>query len=167
MANLSAEAILVHGIILSVGLSAILLIGMYINPRVMLGDYPKEIKAELPPLTNEEKRQRSVMGVVFYIFLIVVLLYSNAQLIGRTADKSFLPIFLNTYLVFEIFNIVDVFIIDYFVTMVLKPPALFIPGVEHMERYNTFRFHFRGFVIGLMVGVVVSVVISLISLVLL
>lgn len=167
MSDLSAGTILVHGIILSIGLSVILLGGMYLNPRLMQGDYPKEIQAQLPPLTNTDKRQRVIMGLVFYIFLLVVLLYSNAQLIARTGDKSFLPIFLNTYLVFEIFNIVDLFIIDYFVTMVLKPRALFIPGVEHLERYNTFRFHFRGFLIGLVVGVIVSLVVSVISLVLL
>lgn len=154
MNGLSLGQILVHGIILSIGGSMIILGGMYLNPRIMLRSYPKEIKAQVPPLTDAEKNQTIIMAILAYGFMLGVIFYSNAQVAIRAGDAEFLPIFLNTYLVFEVFNLFDLLILDYLVTMILKPKALFIPGVEGMEQYNTFRHHFRGFLIGLIIGVV-------------
>ena len=167
MNALSLGQILAHGLILSIGGSIIILGGMYLNPRIMLRSYPKEIKAQVPPLTGAEKKQTIIMAILAYGFMLTVIFYSNAQLVARAGDAEFLPIFLNTYLVFEVLNLFDLLILDYLVTMILKPKALFIPGVEGMEQYNTFRHHFRGFLIGLGVGLVLSMVISIISVVVL
>lgn len=167
MNGLSVGAIILHGVILSIGLSVINLAGMYLNPRIMLQDYPKEIQAQVPPQTNAEKRQQAIMGIFFFGFALALIFYSNAQLVARAGQTEFLPIFLNTYLVFEIFNLFDLLVLDYLVMMVLKPKFLFIPGSEHMEQYNTFGFHFRGFLIGLIIGFVASGIISFISVVIL
>lgn len=167
MNGLSVGQIVIYGVSLSVGLGTIILVGMYLNPRIMLQDYPKEIQAQVPPQTNAEKRQRAIMGIFAYGFAFALIFYSNAQLVARTGNAEFLPIFLNTYLVFEIFNLFDLLALDYFVTMVLKPKSLFISGAERLEQYNTFGVHFKGFLLGLVIGLVISVVISLISVVLL
>jgi len=163
MDGLSIGQIIIHGLILSIGGSIIILGGMYLNPRVMLRSYPKEIKEQLPPQTDAEKKQTIIMAVIAYSFMLGTIFYSNAQLVARTGDAQFLPVFLNTYLVFEVLNLFDLLVIDYLVTMILKPKALFIPGVEGMEQYNTFSHHFRGFLIGLVVGLVLSLIISLIT----
>ena len=164
MTALSIGSILLHGIVFSIGIGIIILGGMYLNPRVMLQDYPKEIQAKLPPLSKVEKRQQAILGGCFYVYMLVVLLYSNSQLVARAGRAEFLPIFINTYLIFAIFNLFDLFVLDYLVVMVFRPKALFIPEAQGMEQYNTFQHHFHGFLIGLVVGLVISVIVTVISL---
>lgn len=146
MNGLSVLHILRDGLVFSIGLNIILLGGMYLNPRIMLTDYPPQIQAQLPPMTAVEKRQQAIMGILFWGFALIVLFYSNAQLVARSGgEAAFLPLFLNTYLVFEIFNLVDLLVLDYLILMVLKPRSLFVPRAERMEQYHTFTFHFKVF----------------------
>ncbi|MCA0453834.1 MAG: hypothetical protein LCI00_07670 [Chloroflexi bacterium] len=164
MNGLLLSQIIVHGLILSVGLSVIILGGMTINPRLMVQDYPPEIKAQLPPMTASEKKQQAVMGLLFWAFALGVMGYSNVQLVARSGENAFIPLFINTYLVFEIANLFDLLVLDYLIVMVLKPTFLFVPGVENLAQYNTFAFHFKGFLKGLMMyGVVIGLVVALVS----
>src|SRR5260221_3743226 len=156
MNSLSLQEILIGGMILSIGISIILLTSMAINPRIMLNDYPPQIKEKLAPLTKLEKRQLAVTGLLFYAFLVAVIFYSTRLLVARHGREGlFLPAFLNTYLISEIFNLFDLLVLDYLLLTVVKPRFLFIPGVEEMGQYNTFRFHFAGFLKGLIIGAVV------------
>ncbi len=51
------STILLYGVPTSLLLSAVLLAMGWVNPRLMLQDYPKDIQAAVPPKTQEEKRQ--------------------------------------------------------------------------------------------------------------
>ncbi len=166
MNGLSIQQILLDGIILSVGVSIILLTAMVINPRIMRGDYPPQIKEKLAPLNSKEKRQLLVTGLLFYGVVIGVIFYSTRSLIARNGQENlFLVTFLNTYLIFEIGNLFDLLVLDYLILMVLKPRFLFIPGVEGMEQYNTFQFHFTGFLKGLLIGAVLSLIVAIVTII--
>lgn len=164
MNGLSLQQIVIDGLILSIGLSVILLSSMAINPRIMRSDYPPQIKEKLAPLTNPEKRQLLITGVLFYGFVIGIFFYSTRSLIARNGQENlFLLTFLNTYLVFEIGNLFDLLVLDYLILMVMKPRFMFIPGVEGMEQYNTFKFHFTGFLKGLLIGAVISLIVAMVT----
>jgi hypothetical protein len=163
MNGLIPTQILIDGLIISLVVSAIILGGMLINPRVMLSDYPPEIQAHVPPMTASDKKQQAVLGVFFIGFTLIGLFYSNWRLVGRSGEVAFLPLFLNTYLVFAFCNLWDLLILDYFIHIILKPKALFVEGVERYAHYNTFAFHFKGFLRGLLIGLVLSLIVSLIS----
>jgi hypothetical protein len=167
MEGLSTAYILQFGIVFSVGFALIALGALYLNPRIMLASYPKEVQARLPPLTPSEKRQQTVLGIFVWGYALVGLFYANAQFAARSGQAAFLPLFLNTYLVFEIVNLFDLLVIDYLVLLVLKPPSLFIPGTLALGQDHGFGFHFKGFLKGSVLGVVISAVIALISLVIL
>ena len=167
MNGVSFSLILVHGLILIFGLSFIVLGGMTLNPRLMLTDYPPEVQAHLPPMTAPEKKQQHIMGVFFFVFALGLLLYSDAQLIARSGEKSFLPLFVNTYLVFVVANLFDLMVLDYLILIVLKPKFLFVPGAEALEQYNTFTYHFKGFLKGMVYGIVLSLVVALVSIIIL
>src|SRR5262245_46492891 len=107
MNGLLFSQIIIDGLILSIGLSMIILGGMTLNPRLMAQDYPPEVKAQIPALNASEKKQQAVMGILFWVFALGLLGYSNAQLVARSGENAFVPLFVNTYLVFEIANLFD------------------------------------------------------------
>jgi hypothetical protein len=167
MVGLSAAYILQYGIVFSVGFALIVLGALYLNPRIMLSSYPKEVQAQLPPLSPSEKKQQTVLGTLVWGYALVGLFYANARLAAGGGPAAFVPLFLNTYLVFEVVNLFDLLVIDYLVLLVLKPPSLFIPGTLALGQDHGFGFHFKGFLKGSVLGVVISAVIALISLVVL
>lgn len=160
MDGLLISDILLHGLILSIGISLIILGGTAVNPRMMLNEYPPEIQARVPPITTAEKRGQILVMVCFLGFMLLVLIYSNAQVVARSGEASFVPLFVNTYLVFEIFNLFDLIVLDYWVLLVLKPKFLFIEGVESLEEYQPFTHHLKGFYKGLLIGLVLSLIIA-------
>src|SRR5450432_2928852 len=98
MDGLSIGQIALHGFILSIGTGIIVLGGMTLNPRLMLTDYPPEIKARLAPMNASEKRQQAVLGILFFGYTLAVLFYSNAQVVARSGQAEFLPLLINTYI---------------------------------------------------------------------
>jgi hypothetical protein len=167
MVGLSAAYILQYGIVFSVGFALIVLGALYLNPRIMLSSYPKEVQAQLPPLSPSEKKQQTFLGILVWGYALMGLFYANARLAAGGGQAAFGPLFLNTYLVFEVVNLFDLLVIDYLVLLVLKPPSLFIPGTLALGQEHGFSFHFKGFLKGSVLGVVISAVIALISLVVL
>ena len=63
--------ILLDGLILSVTASLFIFISLYVNPRIWLQDYPKEIQAKVPPKSKVEKRLSLIFGIPFLIVLIL------------------------------------------------------------------------------------------------
>ncbi|HEX2618999.1 MAG TPA: hypothetical protein VHL11_02600 [Phototrophicaceae bacterium] len=158
--------ILVHGLMFSVVISAMLLTGLTLNPRLMIQDYPPEVKAKLPPMTPSEKRWQMVMGVPIFGAVIFIMTYSTAQVIARNNGVAeFLPIFINAYAVFWLFNLFDLVVLDYFVLMILKPGFLIPPGGEGVTDMSTFGFHVRGFFIGCLYSGVVALLTTVIALI--
>ena len=136
--------------------------GLYLNPRLMLASYPAEVQAVQPPLTPAEKRQQLVFGILVWGYALGGLLYFNAQLTARSGLAAFLPLFLSTYLVFEIVNLFDLLVIDYWLLLVLKPKSLFIPGTLVLAQEQGFAFHLKGFLKGSVLGAVISAAIVLV-----
>lgn len=161
MEGLPLTYILQYGIVFSLGFGLLILGGLYLNPRLMLASYPAEVQAEQPPLTPAEKRQQIVFGILVWGYALGGLFYFAVQLAGHSGQAAFLPLFLGTYLVFEIVNLFDLLVIDYWLLLVLKPKSLFIPGALALGQEQGFGFHFKGFLKGSVLGAVISAAIAL------
>ncbi len=165
MAGLPLAYILQYGLVFSLGFAFLVLGGLYLNPRLMLASYPAEVQAQQPPLNPAEKRQQIVFGILVWGYALGGLLYFTAELAARLTARSgqaaFLPLFLGTYLVFEIVNLFDLLVIDYWLLLVLKPKSLFIPGALALAQEQGFGFHLKGFLKGSALGVVLSAAIVL------
>jgi hypothetical protein len=126
--------ILTDGFMLSVGLSILILGSLYINPRIWLHDYPKEIQAKVPPKTPQEKRATRIAGFLFMLILVGTLIYSVTQLKAENGGSiTFIHAFFHVFLVFNIFNLVDALILDYLIITLITPKFIIIPGSEGME----------------------------------
>ena len=78
---LSVERMLLDGALLTLVMSALLLISFLVNPRIWLQDYPEALRKMVPPLTTMEKRQRLVFAVPFLLgFLLIPFLAARAYL---------------------------------------------------------------------------------------
>jgi hypothetical protein len=125
---LSVEHMLLDGALLSLVLSAILLISFLINPRVWLQDYPEALRKLAPPLTLAEKRQRIVIAVPLLLgFLVIPFLAARAYLAWAGESASFFSLYLHVFVVLNLFNLFDAVVIDWLFLGVLHPRFALIP----------------------------------------
>ena len=158
---LSIRKIMIDGGILSLLASLYIGITMHLNPRVWLGDYPKEIQDKVPPKTQEEKKLSWVLGVPFLVLLIAVPFVSSLALKHESRGSvSLLMLFLNAFGVASVFNLVDWLFLDWVVFCTITPKFLVIPGTEGMAGYKNYLYHFRGFLIGTVTSAVAGLIIA-------
>jgi hypothetical protein len=149
------------GIILSV-LASTLLIGILrFNPRLFLQDYPDEIQNQVPPKTDQEKRQSLIVGIPFLLLLFVVPFISTLVLKHQSGELfSFFPLFINAFGVVFIFNLVDLLLLDWLLFCFITPSFLVIPGTNGMQAYKDYGYHFRAFLIGTILSIAAGLMIA-------
>lgn len=165
MDALSLSRILTDGLILSVVLGIVILGSLYFNPRLWLSDYPKEMQAKVPPPTPSEKRLRGLVAGLFLTVIIGWLYASTAQLKAANGGSiPFLAAWLNTFLVFNIFNLFDAVVIDYLILTLMKPRFAILPGTEGMEYlYLDWRLHVGNYLKGIVVCAVLGLPIAFVA----
>lgn len=152
--------LLIHGLGLSVVASAWLLMVLWINPRVMVQDYPPDIRAAVPPKTAAEKRLALILGIPFLLLLVGVPLWSTWALKQQLNPVSFRALAEHAFGVVFIFNVFDWLVLDWALLCAFTPKFAIIPGTEGMAGYKNYYFHFRGFLIGTVLSVVMALLIA-------
>jgi hypothetical protein len=151
--------IIKYGLILSLIASSIIFISLYVNPRMWLQDYPKDIQQRVEPKTKEEKRQSLFWAVPLILALFIIPFLSAWTL--RNEVHSFLSLFLTAFGVAMFFNLFDLLVIDYLICCVWTPKFLILPGTEGMTGYKDYGHHFKGFIVGTILSVFVGLLIAL------
>jgi hypothetical protein len=144
-----------YGALLSAGLSALILGSLYANAEMWLADYPPDIREKYGPMSERTKKQRTLFTIPFVLFLVGVVALSIVRLGDVLGDVTFTAVFLHTFIMLELFNLVDLLIIDWLVLGLMRPKFAILPGTEGMAGYNSYGFAFQGFVkgtIGLFIG---------------
>ncbi len=157
----SLRRIVLDGAILSLIASLLITVSLHINPRMWLQDYPKDIQDRVPPKTKREERQSLVVGIPFLIVLVAVPFISTLTLKRQSGgDVSFLQLFLNTFGVVFVFNLVDLLLLDWLMFCTITPKFLVIPGTEGLEGYKDYYYHFKASLIGTVLSIVAGLVIA-------
>ncbi len=137
------------GALLSLAATLFLIFIVRLNPRIMLQDYPADIKAKAPPKTPAEKKLSLALGIPFMLLLVGAPVLSTLIFKQHSAEPvTFWALFLNAFGVAFIFNLVDWLIIDWLLFCTITPRFIVIPGTEGMAGYKNYYFHFRGFLTG-------------------
>jgi hypothetical protein len=162
---ISLTNILGYGSILSLTLGVIIMASLYINPRLWLQDYPKEIRAIVPPNTPAEKRGQYFMMIpVLGLFIIVPMLAVWHLESINGGSVSYLTAFATVALILNIFNLFDAVVIDFLILTVMKPRFAFIPGTENMLHYLfDWRLQVSNFFRGIVISTLLSLPIALVS----
>ena len=132
--------ILRDGALLSVVVSAYLLVVLRFNPRIALRHYPKEIQEIVPPKSSNERRMSIFFGLLIGAPFTAGLLWRTAAL----ESHSFRELFAYVFGVLFIFNVVDLLILDWLILCWFEPRWAVLPGTENVVFPNNTSITSRG-----------------------
>ena len=112
--------IVIEGLVYSFILSLIVMGAIYHNPRIELHNYPKDVQGAVHPQTEREKRQTSVVGIIFMVILSGFPFVSTILLKQETSRLSLSDAFINAFGIAFIFNLVDLVILDWLKRVLLR-----------------------------------------------
>jgi hypothetical protein len=151
---------LLYGSVLSVVLSILLIALLWFNAEIMLGDYPPDIRQMHGPMSARSKRQKPIASILVGAPAIAVVAMSfSAVRAYDGGDISFRTAFVHLFLMFQVFNVVDLLLLDFWL-VAFVPRFFVLPGTEGAAGYKSYWFHFRGFLIGVVLILVVSIVMA-------
>jgi hypothetical protein len=152
---------LFYGAVLSVLMTLFLIGAARINPAIMAGDYPPDIKAKFGAPDERAIRQKRIASIVMLVVLIIPIVLALVQLAQVSGGKLFFwPTFLSLFIIIFLFNLVDWLLIDWLLFVTIQPRWIILPGTEGMAGYKDYGFHFRGFLIGTFFSIAGSVIIA-------
>ena len=151
---------LAYGGVLS-GISCVLLLGiLWINPEILLKDYPPDIQAKYGPMSERSRRQRLPVAVFFGAVVLGVVAASFVEVRANSGGHiPFLTALVHLFVMFSLFNLVDLLILDW-PLVAMRPSFIVLPGTEGLAGYKDYGFHFRGFLIGTVLILVTSILIA-------
>lgn len=157
----SIQTGLIFGGVLSVMMTVMLFVIGLVNPEIMLNDYPPDIRAKYGKISERAQRQKQVFAAVLVLLLFVTIVVSIAQLTREIgADPTFGEIFAMLFIMFMVFNLVDLVIIDWLLVVTIQPKFVILPETAGMAGYKDYVFHFRGFLIGIVICLIASLIIA-------
>ena len=142
-------AALVCGLILSIVLTAFMLVIGSVALDMFVGDYPPDIRQKYGPMSPRAARLRPYVATLLFLIVLIVPVIGLFALQARTTSISFLPAFVFSSFTLLVFNIYDLIILDWLFFCTIQPRSMVLPGTEGMAGYRDYRFHFIGFLKGL------------------
>lgn len=140
---------LVYGAILSAVLTILILGSLYINPEMWLQDAPREVQEKHGPMSALAKRQRAWLVVAFAVAIIGVVGISIYQLPGALGGPlTFVSLFLHLWIMFMLFNLVDLLLIDWLIVEYIRPAFIMQSDLGQLMGERNYWVHFQGFLKG-------------------
>ncbi|MBA2287455.1 MAG: nitroreductase, partial [Ktedonobacteraceae bacterium] len=130
------STIIIYGIPCSFILCIVILAMLRYNPRLLLQDYPQDVQQKVPPKTPAEKRVSAYWAAVIFIVMLAFPLVAALSL--KASHHGFLDVFLGTFGVLFLFNLVDLLVMDWLIVCTITPKFLVIPGSEGMAGYKNY-----------------------------
>ena len=125
--------IILDGIIMAAYFNIFACFIVAMNPRIMMGSYPKGIREAAPkPQTKREKR--IYHSWMYFAILIPLMIYGTASAIN-TGVEGFWNLFWSAYVEWNIISISDFFILDMIMLVGMKE-RMMVPGTEGHEDYK-------------------------------
>ena len=136
--------ILIDGGFLTFVVSTVLVLMLYFKPRMALSDYPEDVRAAVPPRTQEEFRAGIILTIPLLILLIAYPLRSVHRvefILGGEISygMAFLVIFCEYFMV----SMFDLIVLDWLMFYTWTPKFLVLPGTEGFVGYKNFRPHLK------------------------
>lgn len=150
----------VFGVVFSI---AMLIIGR-VNAEMILNDYPPDVRAKFGPMSEKTRKQANLASILLLAVLGLVVVLGLGQLRKVTGELSFLNTLIVTTIIFQVWNLLDLVLLDWLLLMTLKPRFMILPGTEGMAGYSDYRFHFRKFLNGIVFTFILSGIVTVTAL---
>jgi hypothetical protein len=142
---------------------ATLIIGR-INVEMLLNDYPPDIRAKFGPMSIETRKQANFASLPLLGALIAVTITSILQLRQSVGELTLANTLIVTIVMFQVWNLMDLILLDWFILMTLRPRFMILPGTEGLAGYRDYRFHFRKFLNGIFFTLILGGIVTAVAL---
>jgi len=149
---------LISGLCFSLFFGLLVTIIQMINPRAELKSYPEGIKILVTPLTEKEKKRFKIGKIVVFPIIISLLIVDYFL---RVDFQNYFHTFFHFLIVFSIWTLFDLIIMDWLVFCTLTPKYLVFKGTENNKEYKNYKFHLRGILFGIPFSVIFSLILTL------
>jgi len=151
MAHWVREALL-HGSALCVFMSFIVVASLRQNPMIWVNSAPPEIRAQIGPMDDRSKRQKTMWGILMLVGLVLIFSRLTMRVVEQYNDgyPGWL-VFASALICFEMFNLFDALILDIGLA-VFQPHWAMPPGVD-MSALRDPQWHLRAFLLGTFLGI--------------
>jgi hypothetical protein len=147
---------LLYGVVLSAALSLLLFGILWMNPEILLNDYPPDIRKKYGAMSEASKRQRIAVAIVIGAVVLGIVAASFSAVRANGGGRiPFLTAFVHLFVMFSVLNVVDLLLLDWCL-VAIGPRFIVLPGTEGSAGYKDYGFHFRGFLIGVVIILVAS-----------
>ncbi|MHC4428288.1 MAG: nitroreductase [Planctomycetota bacterium] len=157
---LDVGRILLHGAILSGVGSLIVMSAVYFNPRFVRKDLPRDIQDATAPLSGKEKLQALAFAIPFFALCLGIPFVSALTLPPSNGEVPFIALAIHIFAVILVFNLVDLFILDWLIYCTITPRFIVIPGTEGMAGYKDFGHQFRAHIRGTILQIFLSLALA-------
>ncbi|MEM7110737.1 MAG: hypothetical protein AAF519_21080 [Bacteroidota bacterium] len=144
------QAILKHGVLLGILLTAVVILGFLIEPLIFATDLPEVVQeqiGEVPPAVFP--LALGLMLTITFSSLFFSFRMNREIFKERREDASYLNLLLNAFLVLNFMNLWDAVVVDVLLSGIIQPDFMTIQGAEeHIREHNTTAFHFIAFLKG-------------------
>lgn len=147
------------GLALSVYLGLAFVALSVLNPEVWLGDYPPDIREAWGEMSPASRRQRWMLGLPVLAIALGMVVLATLQIRGLP-PPSFWEIWLHTFVMLSVFNVIDLLVIDWLLFVRIRPAFVVLPGTEGMAGYDDYGFHARAFLTGTLGIAIFSVIVA-------
>lgn len=152
---------LLYGGILSLIMSVVIFGSLYLRPQIWVDDAPAAVRAALGPMSSRDRQLKRWLGIPTLLAVVGLLLHAILRLVTLSnGHPTFVDVALTTFLIIQVFNLVDLLLIDWLVVETIQPGFILIPGAEHLRGMRDYGFHFRAFLKGLLGSLIASVIIG-------
>lgn len=155
---------LVWGAVFGVVFSAAMLVIGRINAEMILNDYPPDIRAKYGSMSEASRRQANWITLPLLATLGLVVALGLGQLRNSVGELTFVETLIVSTVIFQMWNLLDLVLLDWFLLMTLKPKFMILPGTEGMAGYRDYGFHFRKFLNGIVFTFILALIVTVIAL---
>ncbi len=146
---ISLERILIDGALFTLGMGALILTSLWVNPRIWLQDYPAALRQLAAPLSAGEKRQQIIFLIPLLLGFFGIPYLSTRAIAGE--GVGFLTLYLHAFVLLNLFNLFDAVVLDWLFLGLLRPKSLLIrEALEHpelvMDNHKLVVDYFKGIV---------------------
>lgn len=131
-----------------------------IDAKMLLNDYPPDIRAKIGPMSPETRKKANIASMPLLILLLWVIVTAISQVRQSNGELTFIDTFIVALLIFQIWNLLDLLVLDWLILMTFRPRFMILPGTEGLAGYQDYRFHLRKFINGIALTLLLSVVIA-------
>jgi len=157
-------AALTGGVLMSTLLTILILVSLARNPRALIVNGPEIMRETLAPLTEHEMRSLNRGRVLIASMIMLLPLAIGVWYESAYHQLTYGEAFLFLWIIWIIYNLVDLVIIDWFVLLWWQPSWTMIPNARPYREYTDYAHHFRGFLKGSVMLTVFALVYALVLL---